>query len=72
MSDSSDVSPVTSIDLEVEDAHVFEEVVQQLSVALLALEVGDTAMSKEHLRAALEVARGRSTCLAHHLVGLQN
>ena len=61
---------MTEVEVELEDAHVFEEVVQRLSVALLALEVGDIPMSAEHLRAALEVARGRSTCLAHHLVGI--
>jgi hypothetical protein len=63
---------VTEVEVEQEDAHVFEEVVQRLSVALLALEVGDTAMTMSHLTAALEVARNRSTCLAHHLVGISD
>ena len=70
MSDSPDLLLVTEVEVEQEDAQVFEEVVQRLSVALLALEVGDAEMSMAHLRAALEAARSRSTCLAHHLVGL--
>ena len=61
---------MTDGEVELEDAQVFEEVVQRLSVALLALEVGDTAMAQSHLTAALEVARNRATCLAHHMVGM--
>jgi hypothetical protein len=61
---------VTEGEVELEDAQVFEEVVQRLAVALLALEIGDNAMAQSHLTAALEVSRGRATCLAHHLVGI--
>lgn len=61
---------MTDVEVELEDAQVFEEIVQRVSVALLAIEVGDTAIARNHLSAALDVARSRSTCLAHHLVGI--